>query len=64
MLAAAHPTPATSLALAPAFAVGRGAVSLGRGDDNQVSALALNSAAPQPLPDKLVHMVGAGTWER
>lgn len=60
MLAAVHPTPATSLALAPAFGVGRGAVSLGRTEDNQVSAIALNSAAPQPLPEKLVNMVGAG----
>lgn len=58
MLAAMHPTPATGLALAPAFAAGRGVVSLGRVEDNQVSAIVLNAAAPQPLPEKLVNMVG------
>ena len=59
MLAAAHPSPAASLQLAAVFAVGGGAVSMGRAEDNVVSAVALaDAAAPtQRLPDRLISMV-------
>lgn len=59
MLAAVHHTPATSLPLAQAFAAGHGTVSVGRVEDNTLSAIVLNNAAQeqQQLPDKLVNMV-------
>lgn len=57
MLTAVNPVPATPFQLAPAFAVGQGAVTVGRVEDNVISAIRLNTSAPLQLPDKLVNMV-------
>ncbi|PRW39278.1 dynamin-related GTPase isoform A [Chlorella sorokiniana] len=57
MLAAVNPVPATPFQLAPAFAAGQGTVTVGRVEDNVISAIRLNNAAPAQLPDKLINMV-------
>ncbi len=57
MLAAVNPMPATSFQLAPAFAAGQGTVTVGRVEDNVISAIRLNNAAPAQLPDRLINMV-------
>lgn len=57
MLAAVNSNPATSLALDQAFTVGHGTVSVGRVEQNAVSAIRLNTDASEPLPEKLVNMV-------
>lgn len=57
MLAAVNPVPATPFQLAHAFAAGQGTVTVGRVEDNVISAIRLNNAAPAQLPDKLINMV-------
>ncbi|PSC67603.1 DNA ligase 4 isoform A [Micractinium conductrix] len=60
MLSAVHPSPATNVLLGQAFAAGGGErVTLGRTEDNVVSALRLNSGAlpSAQLAEKLVNMV-------
>lgn len=58
MLAAAHPGPATSLSLGPSFAAGHGTITVGRLEQNVLSAISMNTAAAVQLPEKLVNMVG------
>lgn len=72
MLAAVNPTPAASFALGQAFAAGRGVVTVGRVEENVVSAIRMNNAgagggaggASTQLPVKLVNMVGWLAWCR
>ena len=59
MLVALHPNPATSSPLDRLFAAGQGTVSVGRVEQNVISAINLNSNATHTLPEKLVNMVGA-----
>ncbi|KAL4438717.1 hypothetical protein ABPG77_006321 [Micractinium sp. CCAP 211/92] len=57
MLAAVHPGPAISLSLGQSFVAGRGTITVGRLEQNVVSAIQMNMAAGVQLPDKLVNMV-------
>ena len=57
-LVALHPGPAGNVPLGPAFSAGGGVVTIGRVQENVVSAVALNGAAAAPaVPEKLVCMV-------